>query len=54
MCEETGPTRRSPAQAGALSVEMHRLHDAVAAAGSMPLTALERHVDWFVEQEREQ
>lgn len=32
--------------------DVRRFHDAVLGSGSLPMTTLERHVDWFVEQER--
>jgi uncharacterized protein (DUF885 family) len=32
--------------------DIRRFHDAVLGSGSLPMTTLERHVDWFIEQER--
>jgi uncharacterized protein (DUF885 family) len=32
--------------------DVRRFHEAVLGSGSLPMTALARHVDWFVEQER--
>lgn len=32
--------------------DIRRFHDAVLGSGSLPMTTLERHVDWFVAQER--
>jgi uncharacterized protein (DUF885 family) len=32
--------------------DVRRFHDAVLGSGPMPLTLLERHVDWFIETER--
>jgi uncharacterized protein (DUF885 family) len=32
--------------------DVRRFHDAVLDSGSLPMTTLERHVDWFIEQER--
>jgi uncharacterized protein (DUF885 family) len=32
--------------------DLRRFHDAVLSGGSMPLSTLERHVDWFIGQER--
>jgi uncharacterized protein (DUF885 family) len=32
--------------------DVRRFHDAVLGSGSLPLTTLERHLAWFVEQER--
>ncbi len=32
--------------------EIRRFHDAVLGHGSLPLTTLGRHVDWFIEQEK--
>jgi len=32
--------------------DVRRFHEAVLGSGSLPMTALARHVDWFIEQER--
>lgn len=32
--------------------DLRRFHDAVLGIGAVPLTVLERHIDWFVDQER--
>ncbi|MEO8449937.1 MAG: DUF885 domain-containing protein [Gemmatimonadota bacterium] len=32
--------------------DLRRFHDAVLMSGSLPLFVLERHVDWFIEQEK--
>jgi hypothetical protein len=32
--------------------DVRRFHDAVLGSGSLPLTTLERHVDWFVAEEK--
>ena len=31
--------------------DVRRFHEAVLGSGAMPMTTLERHVDWFIEQE---
>jgi uncharacterized protein (DUF885 family) len=33
--------------------DIRRFHDAVLGSGAMPLTVLERHVDWFIAREKE-
>jgi uncharacterized protein (DUF885 family) len=32
--------------------DIRRFHDAVLGSGPMPLSVLERHIDWFIESER--
>ncbi len=32
--------------------DIRRFHEAIMGPGSMPLTVLERHIDWFIEQEK--
>jgi uncharacterized protein (DUF885 family) len=32
--------------------DVRRFHEAVLGSGSLPMTALERHVDWFIRQEK--
>jgi uncharacterized protein (DUF885 family) len=34
------------------SFDVRRFHDAVLGSGPMPLTALERHIEWFIESEK--
>ena len=34
------------------SFDVRRFHDAVLGSGAMPLTLLERHIDWFIEAEK--
>ena len=33
--------------------DIRRFHEAVLGSGSLPMSALARHVDWFIEKERE-
>lgn len=32
--------------------DIGRFHEAVLGSGSMPLSVLERHIDWFIAQEK--
>ena len=32
--------------------DIRKYHDAVLGSGSLPLDVLERHIDWFIAQER--
>ena len=34
------------------SFDLRRFHDAVLGSGAMPLTVLERHIDWFIDAEK--
>ncbi|HSD72742.1 MAG TPA: DUF885 domain-containing protein [Thermoanaerobaculia bacterium] len=34
------------------SFDVRRFHDAMLGSGAMPLTVLERHIDWFIESQR--
>jgi uncharacterized protein (DUF885 family) len=34
--------------------DVRRFHEAILAPGSLPLAVLERHIEWFIEQERQQ
>ena len=34
------------------SFDIRRFHEAIIGPGSMPMTVLEKHIDWFIEQER--
>ncbi len=33
--------------------DIRRFHDALLSSGSLPLTTLERHIDWFIKKEKE-
>jgi uncharacterized protein (DUF885 family) len=34
------------------SFDVRRFHDAMLGSGAMPLTVLERHIDWFIDAEK--
>lgn len=44
--------RQEAEQALGSRFDVRRFHDAMLGSGSLPLPTLERHIDWFIEQER--
>ena len=43
--------RRKAEEALGDRFDLRRFHETIVGSGSMPLTVLEMHVDWFIEQE---
>ena len=44
--------RRKAAEALGDGFDLRRFHEAVLENGSLPMAVLEKHIDWFIEQER--
>ena len=44
---------QEPLEGMGTAFDVRRFNDALVGSGSMPLPILERHIDWFIENERQ-